>query len=509
VSAAPSTRVPGWATAGQAVAARGRRLAARHPGLSGLLLFGFITAVCRPASYRTPIGRDGGAYLYMGDVILHGGTPYLDAANNKGPTTFLLFAAIRFVSGTSVVAVRLTLLCFAALAALALAGYVGRLAGRNVGLLAGIAFALLSATAPFPGDDPNSEQYGIAPMVGSWYFATLGGWCSAAAAGALAGAASAMNPAFAVVVPFAAWELWRARGPSPRGIRFGAAVAGAIAVLGPLALWLGLAGALPDFWIQVGGQISGATHNSIQYQRLLGGGGVSNAPWYVVPAPGLWALGVVGCAVALRDPRLRRVAIPALLWIVVGLLRVKLATYEYPHHYYPALAGIVAGIAVGIAALWQAGTARRVALAALVLAAPVWGFVLQPQLDALRTPSYLRSSLGFQWGIAYPLAQYVDRHTRPDEGLYVVGSRGEIYWLADRRAPTRFFDDFPVQAHPQYGPEQIRDLLRHPPAAVVMAPGDSGDPAGEALLKTGRYALRFQPLGPQAGGGVFLLRDRP
>jgi hypothetical protein len=506
VSAAPTTRVPAWAAGGQAVALRARRLAARHPAISGLLLFGFLAAICRPASYRTPIGRDGGAYLYMGDVILHGGTPYLDAANNKGPMTFVLFAVIRFVSGTSVVAVRLTLLCFAALAALALAGYVGRLTGRNVGLLAGIAFALLSATAQFPGDDPNTEQYGIAPMIGSWYFATLGGWRSAAASGALAAGATAMNPAFGVVVPFAAWELWRADGPSRRGVRLGAAVAGGLVVIGPLLVWLGLAGALHDMWIQVAGQISDATHSSVQYQKVLGGGGASNNPWYVVPAPGLWAVGVVGCLVAMRDPRLRRVAIPALLWMVAGLLRVKLATYEYPHHYYPALAGIVAGIAVGIAALWQAGTLRRVALAALVLATPVWGFVIQPQLVALKTPSYQRTTLGFQWGIAYPLAQYVDRHTRPGDGLYVSNARGEIYWLADRRAPTRFFDNFPVQAHPQYAPEQIRGLLRHPPAAVVIPPGDVGDRGSDALFKTGMYALRFQPLGPVAGGGVFLRR---
>jgi hypothetical protein len=498
--------VPGWA-AGQAIALRARRLGAAHPAISGLLLFGFLTAICRPASYRTPIGRDGGAYLYMGDVILHGGTPYLDAANNKGPMTFLLFAAIRFVSGTSVVAVRLTLLCFAALTALALAGYVGRLAGRNVGLLAGIAFALLSATSDFPGDDPNTEQYGIAPMVGAWYLATRGGLASAAASGALAAAAAAINPAFAVVVPFVAWELWRARGPSRRGARFGAAIAGGVAVIGPLALWLGLAGALHDFWIQVAGQISGATHNSIQYQKVLGGGKAGNGPWYAVPAPGLWALGVVGCVVAMRDTRLRRVAIPALLWIVVGLLRVKLATYEYPHHFYPVLAGVVAGIAVGIAALWQPGTARRVALAGLVLATPVWGFVLQPQLKDLATPSFERSTLGYSWGIAYPIAEYVRAHTRPGDRIYVGDSRGEIYWLSDRLAPTGFFDDFPVTAHPAYQREQLRELLRDPPAAVVIPPGDVGDPGTEALFHTGRYALRFQPLGPVAGGGVFLRRD--
>src|SRR5204863_300680 len=157
-------------------------------------------------------------------------------------------------------------------------------------------------------EDPNSEQYGIAPMAAAWWLATRGGWRSAAASGACSAAATAMNPAFGVIVPVVAFELWRANAPdaSPRWVRLGAAAGGGVAVL----------------------------------------------------------------------------------------------------------------------------------------AAPVWSQVVQPQLRQLRLPPTQRVVSGVNYGPSYPAAEYVRAHTKPDDTLYVSGNHGEVYWLADRRAPTRFFDNF-------------------------------------------------------------------
>jgi hypothetical protein len=493
VSAAPSTRPAGWlAPAGRTVRARSsavREWAERHPALSGFFLFVAVAGVARPASYRTPLGHDTGAYLYVGDVILHGGTPYVDAANNKGPLLLLLFAAIRFVGGTSVVGVRLSLLLFAALAALFLAAYVSRLTDRSTGLVAGVALAVLSGAWAFPGEDPNSEQYGIAPVAAALWLATRGGWRSAAGSGACAAAATAINPALGVVLPFVAFELWRANAPDagPRWQRFGAAVAGGVVVAGSLVLWLALSGALDDMWTQMGRQALGTVNNTGDYASSTPPPAQPDRAWWDVNGASMWFVGIAGCLVGLRDRRLRRVAIPALAWIVVAWLRVKPATYFYPHHYYPVMLGIAAGIAVGAAAVWPEQTARRVGVAVLVLAAPLWSEVIQPQLQALRVPANLRVASGINYGSAYPAAEYVRAHTRPDDTIYVNGSHGEVYWLAKRRAPTRFFDNFPIYVHPAYAAERLRDLRRHPPRALVILPLRNPDDAATYLLKTGRY----------------------
>jgi hypothetical protein len=98
------------------------RLAARHPTLAALGLFTAIVVLARLATLRAPLGNDTGQYLYVGQTLLDGGTPYVDAANNKGPVTYLLFALVKLVGGTHVAVSRALLIAFAALAALAVAG---------------------------------------------------------------------------------------------------------------------------------------------------------------------------------------------------------------------------------------------------------------------------------------------------------------------------------------------------------------------------------------------------
>ena len=153
-----------------------------------------LAALTRASSWRKPLATDTGQYLYIGDLILDGGTPYVDAVNNKGPMTYVLFAGIRLGAGTSMTAVRIALLAFAVIAALALGAYVAHYAGRAAGVLAAVGFALFAGLPAFQGDDPNTEQIGIAFVVGSWWLATRPGRWWAVGAGAAAAAADGDEP---------------------------------------------------------------------------------------------------------------------------------------------------------------------------------------------------------------------------------------------------------------------------------------------------------------------------
>jgi hypothetical protein len=186
---------------------------------------------------------------------------------------------------------------------------------------------------------------------------------------ALAAMAVLMNVAFAVVVPFVVWELWRAAPARGRARPLLIALAGAAAVALPILLWLLAAGTLHDAVVQVLGH---AEHAAAGRGGVLAGAGLGKGTGanheaglrflLDVPAGGLWIAGLLGCGIAAQDARLRPPAIAAAVWIVLAWLRVKLAAYEFPHHYYPALLGISIGLALGVATLWQAATARRVAL---------------------------------------------------------------------------------------------------------------------------------------------------
>jgi len=455
------------------------------------VLFAAVAAVTRPATFNAPLEYDPPLYLYGGNLILHGHTPYVDMIATKGPATYLLFAGIRLVAGTSVVIVHLTLVLFAALAAVALAAYVARFAGRAVGFLAGLVFALFSATADLEGYSSNTEQYGVAPMVGAWWLATRREWWAAGLAGGLTAFAALMNPAFVVVAPFVGYEIW-ASSSAGRGRRFAWAVAGVAVVAVPILLWIGLSGAFGDMLDQVFG-----------YARSGVGGGGGGGHFWHVPAPALWVLGVIGCAVAMRDARLRRVAIPALLWIVVAWARVKVANYSYSHHYYPALPGIAAGIAVGIGSLWRRSLLERVAICALVLAVPLWSEVLRFQGHALREPATLRfyKTASHPYHLVYPVSAFIRSHTSPSYTIYMAGGLPSqeatgapgVYWLADRFSPTIFIDTPPSRWIPSgYASQRRWDLLTHPPKAIGLMPQYQVDPDLRDVLRRYRYRLAYE-----------------
>ena len=449
-----------------------------------LLAIAVVAAVARASSYHVPLNRDTGQLLYGGDVILEGGTPYTDAALNKGPAAYLLFALVRAVSGRSEVVVRLTLLVTVIVAAIAIAACLRRVAGRDAGLLGGLLFAVLAPCAGFQGDDPNLPQYAVAPMAVALALAVRGGWVASAGAGVATALTGLLSPAFLIpLVPaLLVIGLWHGRETYLR--RVGIAVASAAVVGAAVLAWLALSGAIDDLLVQVPGlQEAPRTERFFSLRRLL-----------EVPDRGLWIAGLVGASVALREPSLRLPAMAAVMWIVLSWARLKIGDYivndsEYPHHAYPAIVGIVLGLALGIASLWPPSSWGRAALAALVLVAPVTTSVASPQIDAFKRPPHERGIGSEAWGASYKLAGFIDDRTRPNDSLFVAASNPELYWLADRRAPTRFFETFSLGADASYARQRAQELRRAPPRAIAVVTGNSLDPVLQELVREKGYRL--------------------
>jgi hypothetical protein len=435
-------------------------LARRHAALTGFVVLAAVAAVVRIATYPAPLVGDATQFLYVGEIVAHGGTPYVDAAYSKGPLTALMFAVIDPIAGTSPTVVRLTLVPFTAAAALALAGYVSHHAGRAAGALAGFTYAAFSALSSLEGAEGKTEEYGVAPVFGALWVATRSGTGGAAAAGALVACAMLINPALGVAIPAVAVELWLGTPRGGRLRRFGAAAAGAAVPLLLAFAWLATAGAIDDMVAQVGGQIS---DSALRGDRVAGRVLTPDRP--IVPMPKLWLLAIGGGALALRERRLRRPVLAMALVIAAVLVRVKISSYEFNYQYYPAVPALSGMIALGIASVWPPRPLARAAVATLVLALPLWTRVVNPQLDLLRLDPAARNPDG---AAAYPVARFVRSHTRPTDRIIVEGARAEVYWVAHRRAPTRFFDAFGVNGDTSYPAERRRDLARHPPAAVVV-----------------------------------------
>lgn len=474
----------------------------------GLAAFALVSGLVRVGNYARSLSPDPAQFLYVGETIGHGGMPYADAAFSKGPLTAVLFAVIDPLVGTSPSAVRLTLVPFAALTALALAGYVAHHAGRAAGALAGLVFAALSGIGNLYGAEGQSEQYGVAPMFGALWLATRRGAAATASAGALVACAILIHPALGVVVLPVAAELWLGTPRGARARRLLVAAAGALVPSVMTVVWLATGGALDDALAQIGEQIrsSGSTDVSQPLEQAWdgGGGGVLSLPDIRsrVPATPLWVMALVACGVAARVPRLRGAV--AVLFLTLGavLLRVKLASYEFPYQYYPAVPAIAGVIALAIASAWPRRPVDRVALTAVVLAFPLWVLVVSAQQDLLsRDPPLTPESTAR----SVPVADFLRAHTAPAEQIFVAGARAEVYWLAERRAPTRFFDTFGLTSAADVA-ERDRDLARTPPAAVaVVYPYRlHEDPGVTRLVHDEGYVLAYD----SAGSRVWLRRPR-
>ena len=483
--------------------AEARAFVLRHPLVCSFVLYGLIAAILRPATWYTPLFEDPAQNLYVGQAIFDGGAPYVDAANNKGPLTYLLFGFLGVLVGTSNVMLKFTVVIATAAAALLVATYVTRYSGRAVGFVAGLSFALFSGAADLLGYEPMTEVYGLVAMTAAWYLASRGGSRSVAGAGACAAVAILMNPAFGIIVPIAALEVWR-RGREQNAVveLFAWALAGGAAVTALVALWLGLSGAIDDMLTQVIGHVTSnvtpggapATSqsfapNTSEFYRLV-----------TVPAGGLWIAAAVGAVLAWRTPELRPLAVPSLLWLVLAFLRVKVVDYELLHQFFLAMPGIAVGLAGGIASLWGSTTRTRVALATLVLAAPAIVYVIGPQWRALQLEPSARFGVGNNYAAAEPVADFVRENTAPEDEIFVGGHAAQVYWLADRRAPTRFFDIFPVIQDEGYRRERNRELNENPPQAIVIMADTPPDNNLRGLITRLKYQLAYE----ENGARVFL-----
>lgn len=478
-----------------------------HPTLAAGLLYLGLAAATRFASYTQPLNRDGANYLFVGRLLWHGTMPYKSAATNKGPVTYAFFGLVDVALGPREVLVRLTLLAFVVVAAYAVAAYVEHYAGRGAGVVAGAALASLAAVLTWQGADINLEQYGIALMAGSWVLATRPTLRAAIAAGVVIGVAFAANPLFGIIAPILAFELLRSA-PTQRIARLLAAAGSAIVVVALAALFIIAGGAWSSFHEQV---LSDDLFSAPNGTGIFSHGQLTFQNVFDVPAGTLYWLGIVAAGVAARRRELRAPALACAVWIVLVWLKTEAQSYSFVHHYYIALPAITAALGLALSTVRGQTPGMRVGLAAVVLAVPAFNYVIGPQFRETAVAGDRRpeiyETLGANWRLAKPVSAFIDQHTRPSDRIFVAGSDPEVYWLARRTAPTRYFDFFLPVRSAKAADERMRALEHNPPAAIAAMGDAFTQPDVERLtpfIAAHGYVQAFE----QEGARVWLLPGR-
>ncbi len=476
----------------------------RSPLLLSLALLGLTIAAAAPF-FNVPMQRDQGVYAACGSILLHGGVPYRDCWDTKGPLTHYTYALAQLIFGINLSGPVILSAIVASLTGLVL----WRLArcwfnGWRAWLI-GLAYALLIVSIPF---DMNAQSEGFANLfiaLGVWgilkgeerhqrWPLVLSGVALACAFGykytillpgaVVAGAALFIEPTEArFALPFSRTQ-WT------RVLRSGLFVLSGFLVV--VLLFIG--------YLLVSGALSYATEHVVfmltEFPKvavnptLLLFPGESGPPLFywqrtvleVLRLPVLHLFGILGCGWAIFQKRAW--AWPVTLWLIAALVSVYPQKVMTLYHWTLSLAPLMLGVGMFIYELGQAAklTWRPwLQTAALLLVTANLG-VRFYQDQWLVSANYLTGQETLQQfyadqaiGDELDVANYIHDRTTPDDLIWVWGNHSIMYYWADRRAPTRFIFNSPIMAvigpndfQPRWKQEVLDALYNRPPTYIVI-----------------------------------------
>jgi len=451
----------------------GSRRPQRVAALSLLVLSAVAFASIRLPFVSLPLERDEGEYAYIAQQMLRGYVPYADAFDQKPPGVFAVYAVAFTLFGESIESIHLFLYAWTAAAALLLFLVVRRLTNELSAAFATLAFAVSSGDPTLLGTAANTEHFMLLPILGSMWMLlraierdTAGAWF---ATGVLAASAcwfkqvAIANALFIAVC--AAATGWRNRRSLVSTLRSLTALGlGAVVVSLPVFAIFAWAGAWDSFLDSV------FIHN-FSYAREVPLPQAFAALTAAVTRQcssqaALWVLAALSL-LFVRSVGTRAMAI-LLGWQLASFVGVSFGFYFRPHYFLqqlPSLCALV-GVAAGGAVSW-AVSHRHEALG-WVLVALSCGLIVAPVVygnrSALFADDVFARSRDIYGNNPFPesleIARYIERTSRPDESIYIVGSEPQIFFYSRRRSATRYIFFYPMTSGSPEAAERQRATSR-------------------------------------------------
>ena len=455
----------------------------RYLAFAILILFLFIRIGFRDI----PIERDEGSYAYMGQLLVQGGTPYVDFYEMKPPALYTTYGVLSALSGGDISLMHVWMALFLTLAGMFLFYLVRRWLDDGAGLFAVLSYAVLAMTPFASGFSIQAEHWvAIFAIIGLWAMTRglqqairwqilLGGFLLCW------GLLVKQNGLFFAVLSILlvpAFHLAENRTQWVRNtLRDGGWLAAGAAI--PLVLFGGqllLQGTWADFWFW-NVEYPQAYTSTISWER---GQELLNNMVRLLTRDYLlfWVLGGSGALLVWLTSLswYKKVAVTAFL--VLAALSVTPGRRFYGHyflHFIPALA-VGAGATIYVLSTWlgKAIPAARTWLAPLaavliflVTVADQEAYYFRPQFTKI-----LREVYGSNpFPESRQLADFLAERYQPGDGLLVLGSEPQIYAYLEADCPTRHhFMGFLLKNHPQekeWQDEVIREVQADPPRYAV------------------------------------------
>jgi hypothetical protein len=414
---------------------------------------------------------DEGGYAYVAAAWADGKRLYHDAWVDRPQGILLLYRALLALHHDAV-AVRLGAIAAGATvtALLLAAGWLGH--SRRAGVWAAAVYAIAGVAPRLEGYTLHGELASAAPSTAALAAALAwqrGGrpWLLPLA-GALGGAALLMKQSGFDGLAAALVVALRGAGRRPERLGRGALVVAGAAL--PLAV-AGLHGAalgFREYWRAVAGYRL-AAGPSVSERAAELAGSLDLAAADLLPLALVAAAGAV-CARAGGGGG------PMFAWVGAAFLGFHVGGAYWAHYYMQLLAPLSLLAGVAIAAVPRMVLRTLVAMFAvsptLILLARLAVADGERRLDVV--PSQRPAERDER------VALYLRRRTSPDDRIYVLVSRPNVYFVAGREPPTRYLWHPPLRSMPGAMADLRRTLAgpRAPAFVVLYQPVDHVDPSG-------------------------------
>lgn len=462
-------------SASRALWLRARLPAVAHPSVSAAALAGvtLLAVALRVPFLAFGVGPDEGGYAYVAEEWARGGHLYRTLWVDR-PQGLLVAYRLLLALADEAWAVRLGAVLAGAVIALLL-GLIGSLlVSRSTGISAALIYAVVGVGPNTEGYTFNGELAAALPATAAVAAALAGrrrrGWLLVA--GVLGGVAVTMKQSgFDGLAVALAVALGSANGGVRRRLAslalvlLGAALPLAAAALDGLQDgWSGYWSALVGYHLQGGNPLVGLIVRIAHFLSTLDAAARDLLPLALLAAAGVWVC----------RAEQRRFAVPV-VWLAAALLGFN-AGGLYWRHYYIQLVPPLALLGAIAATRPRRIEARLLLVAAAVLpvTASLAKLALMPPAQRERAACCARGFENDQ-----RIARYIRGHSRPNQTIYALDSRADLYFLADRDAADKYLWSHPLHAIRPAVPGLVRILAseRRPKFVIVYEHPDDVDPS--------------------------------
>jgi 4-amino-4-deoxy-L-arabinose transferase-like glycosyltransferase len=431
-----------------------------------LLLTLLVTAIIRYHLLGVPLERDEGEYAYTAQLMLQGIPPYQEVYAMKLPGIYASYALLMTVFGQTHQGVHAGLLVINAITVVFVFLLARRMISPVAAAVSAVAFALFSLDQTMTGVFANAEHF-VNLFTVSGLFVLLWGlesgtWLKIFLAGLLLGCASTMKQhglffvAFALI--YVAVFSVMSFPVRKRQVfsRLAAIVAAVAIVFGGLLLTLHWVGVFKSFWFWT---VDYAREyvSEISVQKAPANF-LANATPVVRSAPLFWALVGVGILGLVKEGLPKQYKIFLIGYAVFSLLSICPGYYFRPHYFLLVLpcAGILVGNGVNAMTAWI----REISSQRIQYAVPTLVVAIALAHSIYLQRNYLFSMSPFQITRAIysanpfyeslELADYIRKHTNPNDYIAILGSEPQIYFYSHRRSASGYIYMYPMMQNDEF-----------------------------------------------------------